>query len=256
MWGRTIEVEGGGATGDEPLLSALALFTRHNSCPVLAFHRVLTRNAQLAAPVYGLGRIGNGSIARSGCGFHYLVAGQEWTTLGNGYALCACCSLLIILYVRPYSSAPAMVIASKRGFRLGVILGAAQRCAVLDAARADVSSATAGLPRRDSPLDRRVEDRGAAFAGYELGTAVSGKMKADGFRRQLRETPKWVWAVKFLLILLGVILVHALWQMRLDASWGWVGDLRAGLGGMLGGALWVAFDLIRRVLSLRQPSSS
>lgn len=81
-------------------------------------------------------------------------------------------------------------------------------------------------------------------------------MKADGFRRQLRETPRWIWVVKFLLMLLGVMLVHALWRMRLDASWGWVGYLRAGLGGMLGGALWVAFDLIRRVLSLRQPSSS
>ncbi len=84
---------------------------------------------------------------------------------------------------------------------------------------------------------------------------MNGKMKADGFRRQLRETPVWGWAVKFLLMFLSVMLVDTLWQMRLDASWGWAGYLRAGLGGMLGGALWVAFDLIRRAFIRRLPSS-
>lgn len=80
-------------------------------------------------------------------------------------------------------------------------------------------------------------------------------MKADGVRRQLRETPVWVWTVKFLLMFLSVMLVHSLWRMRLDSSWGWAGYLRAGLGGMLGGALGIAFDLVRRAFMRRLPSS-
>ena len=98
LWsGCTIKVEGGGATEDEPLLSALALFTGHNTCPILTFHRVLTRDAQLAASVYGLGRTGDGSVSHRRCGFHYLASYQKWPPLGNVCALCACCSLLIIL---------------------------------------------------------------------------------------------------------------------------------------------------------------
>lgn len=50
---------------------------------------------------------------------------------------------------------------------------------------------------------------------------------------------------------LSMLLVHALWPLRLEAAWGWSGYLRAGLGGMIGGLLWVALDRSRQAFELK-----
>lgn len=71
--------------------------------------------------------------------------------------------------------------------------------------------------------------------------------------RQLYGLPVWMWAVRFLLTLLSVMLVHALWPMRLDASWGWAGNLRAFVGGMLGVLLWAVLDRVWQALKHAKP---
>ena len=45
-------------------------------------------------------------------------------------------------------------------------------------------------------------------------------------------------------MVLGVILIHFLWPMRQEASRGWLGDLRAGLCGVVGVLLWSGFDYV------------
>lgn len=74
-------------------------------------------------------------------------------------------------------------------------------------------------------------------------------MKTNDVWRQLRETPKWVLVVKFLLMLLGIRLVEICWKIPLDASWGWAGCFRAALGGTTGALLTVAFDGVRQKLT-------
>ena len=65
----------------------------------------------------------------------------------------------------------------------------------------------------------------------------------------IRKIPIWVWGVRLILMFVGVMLVHTVWPMPLEASWGWGGYLRAGLIGVIGVLLCTSFDRVRQAFA-------
>ena len=84
---------------------------------------------------------------------------------------------------------------------------------------------------------------------------VRHRTRPQSAMRQLQGQPLWVWGVRLLLMVLGVMLVQSLWPMRLEASRGWLGDLRAGLCGVCGVFLWSGFDYLRQLFRPGPPTS-
>ena len=88
----------------------------------------------------------------------------------------------------------------------------------------------------------------------KAAAAVRHRARPKSAVRKLQGQPLRVWGVRLLLMVLGVILVHSLWPMPLEASRGWGGVLRAGLGGVVGVFLWSGFDYLRQLFKPRPPA--